>query len=81
MDGIENPVAGQEIRVIYWAAPDGVCPYFRVGTDGVTRIEMTAKPGMFADIPYVRVWAEGRAIGEFCQHQLRAVFFAPEEGI
>ena len=76
MDDLEHPVTGQEISVIYWAAPEGVCPYFRVGTDGVTRIEKTKKSGMHADIAYVRVWAGDQVISEFCQHQLSAVFFA-----
>ena len=79
MDDFEHPVTGQEICGIHWNAPEGMCPYYYVGTDGVTRIEKTTKSGMHADIPYVRVWAGDQAIGEFCQHQLSAVFFAPEE--
>ena len=77
VDENEHPVSGQEISAIYWPAPEGVCPYLRVGESGVTRIEKTTKSGMHANIPYVRVWAGEQAVGEFCQHQLTAVFFAP----
>lgn len=77
VDEHEHPVTGQEISTIYWLAPEGVCPYLCVGYEGVTRIEKTTKSGMHANIAYVRVWAGEQAVGEFCQHQLTAVFFAP----
>ena len=48
---------------------------YRVGYDGVTRIEACTKSGMHADIPYVRVWRGDVAVGEWCQHQIVGVYF------
>lgn len=47
-----------------------------VGIDGVTRIEACMKNGEYAHIPYLRVWAGERCLGEFCQHHVAGVFFA-----
>jgi len=76
LDEREHPVTDQEICAIYWQAPEGFSPAYYVGSDGVTRIEKTTKSGMYANIPYVRVWAGDSALAEFCQHQLTAIFFA-----
>lgn len=48
---------------------------FTVGRFDVTRIEAFTKSGMYADIPYVRVWAGNKPIAEFCQHNIVGVFF------
>lgn len=48
---------------------------YRVGYDGVTRIEACTKSGMHANIPYVRVWRGDVAVGEWCQHQIVGVYF------
>jgi hypothetical protein len=48
---------------------------FRVGYDGVTRIEACTKSGMHADIPYVRVWRGDVAVAEFCQHGIVGIYF------
>ena len=54
------------------------------GHDGITAIEACTKSGMYADIPYVRIWKEDIAVAEFCQHQLAGVYFKdakfPSEG-
>jgi hypothetical protein len=52
---------------------------FRVGFDGVTRIEAFTKSGMHADIPYVRVWNGDEPIAEMCQHSLLGVYFKTKE--
>jgi len=44
---------------------------------GVTRIEACTKSGMYADIPYVRVWAGEDILAEYCQHNIIGVTFAP----
>lgn len=46
-----------------------------VGQNGVTKIEATTKSGMYADIPYLRVWAGDQCLSEFCQHNIVAVNF------
>jgi hypothetical protein len=48
---------------------------YQVGYDGVTRIEAFTKAGMYADIPYVRVWRGSVALAEFCQHNIVGVYF------
>lgn len=48
---------------------------FTVGRNGITRIEACEKSGMHANIPYIRVWADDKCIGEFCQHSLAGVYF------
>lgn len=48
---------------------------YRVGYDGVTRIEACTKSGMHANIPYIRVWRGDVCVGEWCQHQIVGVYF------
>ena len=48
---------------------------YRVGYEGVTRIEACTKSGMHANIPYVRVWRGDVAVGEWCQHNIVGVYF------
>lgn len=48
---------------------------YQVGSNGVTRIEAMTKPGMYCDIPYVRVWCGDEPVAEFCQHQIVGVYF------
>lgn len=47
----------------------------RVGHQEVTRIEGTSKSGMYADIPYIRVWRGNTLAAELCQHNVQAVTF------
>lgn len=54
---------------------DGSMEWHEVGRKGVTNIEAFTKPGMHADIPYVRVWAGEHPIAEFCQHQILGLHF------
>lgn len=51
--------------------------FYKVGVDGVTRIEATIKSGMHANIPYVRVWKGDQIHSEHCQHNIDGVYFAP----
>lgn len=51
---------------------------YRVGWDGVTRIEACTKSGLHADIPYVRVWKGDVAFAEFCQHHIVGVYFTDQ---
>ena len=71
--------------IVIDAIPDSQAAYW-VGRAGVTRIEACTKPGMHADIPYVRVWGESLpsfggecVVAEFCQHQIVGVYFAKPE--
>lgn len=68
---IQQPIVAIEIDTI----PDVQAGY-KVGRDGVTRIEPCVKSGLHADIPYVRVWADDICVAEFCQHNIVGVYFA-----
>lgn len=52
--------------------------YYCVGYLGVNHIESFTKPGMYSDIPYVRVWKNGQMHSEYCQHNILAVYFEEE---
>ena len=73
----EHPVQ-QPIRMISVTdfGPDGY-EVHQVGSNDVTRIEATEKSGMYANIPYVRVWKGDECLAEFCQHNIVGVYFAP----
>ena len=73
---VKQPIEWIEIDTI----PESQGSY-RVGRNGVTRIEACTKSGMHADIPYVRVWARDTCLAEFCQHQIVGVYFAPTSSI
>ncbi len=51
---------------------------YRIGFDGVTRIEACEKPGEYCMLPYVRVWTGDLCLAEFAQHKLVGVYFEPE---
>jgi hypothetical protein len=70
---ISQSIRAIDIDVI----PDVQCNYI-VGRNGVTRIEACAKPGMYCDIPFVRVWKGDVCEAEFCQHNIVGVYFAEE---
>ena len=68
---INQPIIGIEISAgEAWSG-------YNVGRNGVTRIEATTKSGMYADIPYVRVWKGEVALAEFCQHNIVGITFGP----
>lgn len=69
---IEQPIA--RIVVSDFGPEAGIESYW-LGHDGVTRIEATVKSGMYANIPYVRVWKGEQAFAEFCQHNIVGVYF------
>ena len=71
---IEHPVEA-EIRIVQIDTIPGVESQYEVGSYGVTRIEACTKPGMYADIPYIRVWKGENAVAEFCQHNIVGVYF------
>lgn len=73
---IEQPI--REID-IFTDAEGGVLTY-RVGRSDVTRIEACIKPGMYSNIPYVRVWKGGVCEAEFCQHNIIGVYFGRKDG-
>lgn len=56
---------------------------YRVGFDGVTRIEACEKPGEYCLIPYIRVWRGDLCLAEFGQHKVVGVYFeqAPIEKV
>ncbi len=55
---------------------------WRVGANGITRIEATMKNGEYAHIPYLRVWRDDAAVAEYCQHAVMEVLFeeTPDAG-
>lgn len=71
---IDQPIT--EIDVFIDADSDAV--YHKVARNGVTRIEACTKPGLHADIPYVRVWKGDICFAEFCQHNIVGVYFSAD---
>lgn len=75
---IEEWIDGPEIQTViietYGGAANDWC--YRVGSDGITRIERTFKSGMHSNIPYVRIWKDAEPVAEFCQHHICGVEFA-----
>lgn len=76
MPSFEHPIE-QPIREIDVNLSDEGSTFYRVGLGGVTRIEACTKSGMHSEIPYVRVWKGEVCEGEFCQHNIVGVYFAP----
>lgn len=76
-DETEHPVK-QPIYSITFTDIDGYCAY-TVGKDGITLIEPVTKSGMYANIPYLRVWATNICIAEFCQHNLTGIYFEEDK--
>jgi len=70
----EHPVQ-QPIRAIAIDTIPDVQTQYIVGLNDVTRIEACTKSGMYAGIPYVRVWAGDICVAEFCQHNIVGVYF------
>jgi hypothetical protein len=66
---------GVEISAIEIDALPEVQASWTVGQNGVTRIEAFTKSGMYADIPYVRVWKGDSPAAEYCQHNIVGVYF------
>ena len=75
---IEHPIQ-QSIRAIEIDTIPEVQGSYAVGRNGVTRIEACRKPGLYGDVPYVRVWKDDICEAEFCQHNIVGVYFAPEQ--
>jgi hypothetical protein len=71
----EQHLDGAEIDGIAIDTIPDVQSGYHVGSSGVTRIEAFTKSGMYADIPYVRVWVGDQPLAEFCQHNIVGVFF------
>jgi len=68
----------QPIREIdVFTDADGDLLYYKVGRQGVTRIEAITKPGLHCDIPYVQVWMGQTCEAELCQHNIIGVYFDP----
>lgn len=69
-----HPIA-QAIREIDVYLNEEGSNFYRLGKDGVTRIEGCTKPGPYCDLPYVRVWKGDACEAEFCQHNIVGVYF------
>jgi len=69
---VERPIAGLTVYIDADREP----VFYRVGHEGVTRIEACTKSGMHANIPYLRVWIGEVCAAEFCQHNIVGVLFA-----
>ena len=76
----EHPVQ-QPIREIDVYLSEDSATFYRVGKDGVTRIEACIKPGVYSNIPYVRVWKGDVCEAEFCQHNIVGVYFATPDAL
>ena len=74
MDEREHPIQQRIQEVEVWKGYD-----WKVGRDGVTRIEPCTKSGMHANIPYIRVWKGEDCVAEFCQHNIVGIYFAERE--
>jgi hypothetical protein len=71
----------QSIRAIEIDTIPDVQGAYLVGRNGVTQILLVMKPGMYSDIPYVRVLKGDAIEAEFCQHNIVGTyFFPPGEG-
>lgn len=76
---IEHPI-NQPIRGIdVYINADSDPVFYVVGQAGVTRIEACQKSGLYASIPYIRVWKGDVCEAEFCQHNIVGVYFATSE--
>lgn len=76
----EHPVQ-QPIREIDVYLSEEGATFYRVGKDGVTCIEACIKPGIYSNIPYVRVWKGEVCEAEFCQHNIVGVYFATPDAL
>lgn len=72
----EHPVTQAVKSLWLFASPENGEEGFTVGSNGVTRIEQTVKSGMYADIPYLRVWRGEYCLGEYCQHNIMGITFS-----
>lgn len=70
---IDQPI--KSVEVITSTPDEGWIETYNVGHNGVTRIEATTKSGVYADIPYIRIWVGDKALAEFCQHGVVGVYF------
>lgn len=70
---VQQPICGIDVS----DTPAEGLLSFMVGRAGVTRIEACQKSGMYANIPYIRVWKGDVCAAEFCQHNIIGVFFDP----
>jgi len=74
-DNREHPVEQEIEHILIWQVPDNSESHFYAIGNNCTRIEACTKSGMYANIPYVRVWKGDVAVAEFCQHQIVGVYF------
>lgn len=72
---IDYIVVAHTIEAVPEVATTSYAETWRVGFDGVTRIEACTKSGLHANIPYLRVWRGDVAVAEFCQHGIVGVYF------
>lgn len=63
------------IRMMVVGQRNGSAEGYSVGTSGITQIEEVDLPGMFADIPYLRVWRGEAVVAEFCRHNIVGIYF------
>lgn len=74
----EHPIKRQIVCIQIHPLGAGDCsPYYTVGQEDVTGIEACEKSGLYANLPYIRVWQGDDCIAEFCQHNIVGVYFAP----
>ena len=80
MSNPEAVAVAQPISAITIHHSESVYVGHTVGDQGVTKIELVDKPGLHCNLPYVRVWAGDRCIGEWCQHGIVGIEYAPDQG-
>lgn len=64
------------VVVVPWNENDGGLCY-RIGFDGVTKIEIAKRHGPMDWLPYVVVWRGSDLYAEIAQHQCLTVEFEP----
>ena len=74
----EHPVNQAISEIDVYIDADREPVFYRIGRNGVTRIEACTKSGLHANIPYVRVWAGDVCLAEFCQHNIVGVYFVED---
>lgn len=65
--------AQRSIRMV--VASDIKNEVYRLGMSGVTHIEETIMPGLYGNLPYIRIWKGDIVYAEFCQHGIYGVYF------
>lgn len=73
----EHPV-NQPIIAVHLPCDEHGNPLDYIVNRNCTRIEACVKSGMFADIPYIRIWDSNECLAEVCQHHVGFIRFGSQ---